>query len=120
MKRKTHWLDEVAQELHEELRSSLNFAKLELKGDVPLGTVEATEEEQLGQFLQLSPEALDELSATLGPQEVEKYVMDMTKLAHKTLGPFAPFVLQRFEDQPAQVPPMEEPMEQPLYNNSEI
>lgn len=113
MKRKVHWLDEIAQELYDELRSDVELAKSEIKGLVPLGTVEATDEEQLGQFFSLTPEALNELSTTIGQESVERYVSEMTNLAYKKLGPFAQFALQQFEQQPAQ------PIPQEMYNENE-
>lgn len=87
--RKTHWLDQIAQELWQEIHADEQHQKEALRGDVPLGTVSSTPEEQLSDYLSKTPEDLEALRQTVGDQEFGEYKAAMTKLMGEKLGPFA-------------------------------
>lgn len=87
--RKRHWLDAIGQELWEELNSGAEEAKAALAGDVPLGTIQALPEEQLAQFMSMTPEDLGAIAEQVGPEEFNNYMEEMSKLMQEKLGPFA-------------------------------
>lgn len=85
--RKVHWLDTVAQELWDELHDGAQDVKDALSGDVPLGTVSMTEQEQLSKYMTMQPQELDALRQTVGDEQFQGYTTAMDALATKHLGP---------------------------------
>lgn len=108
--RKTHWLDEVAQGLWEELHVMADEASSTLRGDVPLGTVSQTPEEQVSTFMSMTPEQHMALRQQIGDEEYAAYTDAMLENMAEQIGPLAPYVMGDVEQVVQQV--LEAPLQQ--------
>lgn len=92
---RTHWLDEIAQEIWEDLHGrTVPTMKERIKGDVPLGTIKMNEQEQLHLFMNYEPQELEAIRQQVGDEEFNTYINEMGRLMNKHLGPFANVVRQ--------------------------
>lgn len=91
----THWLDSIAQELWSDLHERVvPTMKEQYRGDVPLGTVKMSMDEQLNLFMNYQPQELEAIRQQVGDEEFSNYVNQMGMLMKKRLGPFANIVRQ--------------------------
>lgn len=109
--RKTHWLDEIAQGLWEELHLMADDASQALRGDVPLGTVSQSPEEQVATFVSMSPEQHMALRQQIGDEEYADYASNMMDSLAEQVGPLAPYVMGDIQQVVDQV--LEAPLQMP-------
>lgn len=122
MRRKRHWLDEIAQELWEELHMMAGEGASFLSGDVPLGSVESTPAEQVATFASLTPEQHIQLRAEIGDEGYIEYADNMLNTMRDELGPLAPYVMGDVEQLVEQVlqAPLQEPPSADQFAQEEV